>query len=110
MFLDRSSVSSYLAFLFQGGIAGAVKDNVEETSIKVTSTLAKRTIEEAPWLYDLFPELVNKGMVVMKDGHIFVYGMSFMDICSIIAISLTLIFTAGKFIMDYITFRNNRKK
>ena len=106
----RENLNSYLAYLGAGGSAVAIEQKViKESSIKVTDSIAAKTAEQAPWLADIAPNAIQSGALVVKDGHLFVYGLSLLEVASLVVLTLTFLFTIGKFIMDYLTYRMNMK-
>lgn len=45
--------------------------------------IAEQTKMRSPWLYDLFPTLVDNGTVVVRDGYIYIGGISASEIVTI---------------------------
>lgn len=97
---DRNVIFSQLTFAGTGSTAAAINSAVKVPSVEITSSLAARTISEAPWLLKMFPDMVMEGSLIMKDGHLFLYGLSVMDLVSFSAICITIFFAVFKFIVD----------
>lgn len=97
---DKNVVYSQLTFGSVTGTTIAINGTVKEVAITPTSELAAQTIAEAPWLLDWLPEMVMDGSLIMKNGHLFLYGLSLMDIVSFTAIGITLTIAIAKFISD----------
>lgn len=110
MIFDKSNLSSYAIYLGGSAAATAVKGSVKVPSLEKTSSIAEKTIKEAPWLFEAFPEMVLSGALAVNDGQIYLYGLSVLFISSILAITVTLGVTVTKFIMDVIIFRRSSKE
>lgn len=110
LMFTRDNILSYVPYL--GANAGAVaieQKASNQGTIDVSTASASKTIEAAPWLHDVFPDAVSAGHLAVQDGHLYIYGLSVLEMASLVAIIVTFIFTAGKFLMDYKTYRRNAK-
>lgn len=70
------------------GLGGMKVESVEQLSTVGTElTKLQQVVEgtraETPWLYDMFPELVESGTLVVKSGHFYLMGVSVTDIFTI---------------------------
>ena len=65
---------------------------------KTLESIATQTKLDSPWLHDLFPTLVDNGTIVVRDGYVYIGGISASEI---VTISLA-IFSFGILIMKTI--------
>lgn len=81
----KDKVCSYLTYIFTFGgsvEASAYADtpDISTGGATVLSEYAARTITETPWLYDMFPELVESGALIVREGHFYIFGLAWSDI------------------------------
>lgn len=81
----KDKICSYLTYLFTGGGAIEAKAYASTPDLslggaKMISEHAARTIAETPWLYDMFPDLVESGVIIVRDGHFYMFGLAWTDV------------------------------
>jgi len=122
--MERGSLTSY-AIYGSAGMAAAVNKGIRDVNTEntpIVSTVVEesakeainpriaRILEEAPWLFNNFPEMVADGSLNIKNGSILLYGVGLLDIFSFIVIPITLGFAIGKFIMDRKSFKLTQRR
>ena len=108
---NKSSFASYATYIGGGTGAMAIEQQViQKSTIDITNVTAAHTIENSPWIAQAFPTMVENGSILVKDGHLYFYGLSLLEIASLTVMIATFFFTVGKFVMDYKTYKRKSIK
>lgn len=81
----KNKVCSYLTYLFTGcgSLEAQAYTDAPVLTLGDTSVISEhavQTISETPWLYGMFPELVESGALIVREGHFYVFGLAWSDI------------------------------
>lgn len=90
--------------------------SVTEGTAVMEKTLATKTDTalQNPWIYEHFPELVSSGDLIIVNGHIYLFGISFVDILTgglaILSFAILLIRNGIAAVLKVREFMDERKK
>lgn len=90
--------------------------SVTEGTAVMEKTLATKTDTalQNPWIYETFPDLVSSGDLIIVNGHIYLFGISFIDILTgglaILSFAILLIRNGIAAALKVREFMKERKK
>lgn len=110
--ITRDNITSYVGYVVPSAAISATADQtiIKSKTVDVDQATVNGTVEGMKWLHSYFPEAVEQGIIVVKNGEIFLYGLNLLTCISILAIVMTLGFTVIKFVIDSVVASRQLKQ